>query len=116
MQVADCIFCKIVNGEVPSTKVYENDKVLAFMDLHPHASKHYLFVHKRHTKDINQLIEMDPQQITDLFRAMREFSKETKIAEDGFRIVTNQGAHGGQTVFHTHFHFVAGEPLGRFGK
>ncbi len=116
MNKADCIFCKIIAGVIPSTKIYENDKVLGFKDLSPHAAKHLLFIHKRHTTNVNQLTETDPQQLTDLFRAMREYTKDSKMDQEGFRIVTNEGSFGGQTVFHTHFHLLGGEPLGRFGK
>ncbi len=116
MSHPDCIFCKIIEGKIPSTKVFENDKVLAFKDLHPHASLHYLFIHKRHTKDVNELADTDPAQLSDLFKAMSEVSKKEGLDKKGYRVVTNLGPHAGQTVFHTHFHFVGGEQLGRFGR
>jgi histidine triad (HIT) family protein len=90
--------------------------VIAFKDLHPHASVHQLFIHKRHTKDVNELAEQDPDQLKDIFQAMSEYSKKEGYDGKGYRVVTNLGAHAGQTVFHTHFHFLAGETLGRFGK
>jgi histidine triad (HIT) family protein len=113
---ADCIFCKIVEGKIPSTKIFENEKVLAFKDLHPHAALHYLFIHKNHTKDINELSDNDPEQLQDLFQAMSQVTKKEGLDQKGFRIVTNMGPQAGQTVFHTHFHLLAGEQLGRFGR
>jgi histidine triad (HIT) family protein len=114
--MTDCIFCKIIEGKIPSTKVFENSHVLAFKDLHPHATVHQLFIHKKHTKDVNDMADHDPDQLKDIFQAMSEYSRLEGYDGQGYRIVTNLGAHAGQTVFHTHFHFLAGESLGRFGK
>lgn len=113
---ADCIFCKIIKGDIPSTKVFENDKVLAFKDLRPQASVHTLFIHREHTKDINDLMSSDPAQIADIFQAISEYTRREKFDQHGFRVVTNLGPYAGQTVFHTHFHVLAGEPLGHFGS
>lgn len=112
----DCIFCKIVDGKIPSTRVFENDKVIAFKDLHPLAAKHYLFVHRGHSKDVVDMMSLDPDQIKDVYQAIAEFTKKEGLTDSGFRVVTNLGKHGGQTVFHTHFHVLGGEELGRFGK
>lgn len=116
MQQADCIFCKIVDGKIPSTKVFENEKVLAFKDLHPSASHHYLFIHKGHTKDVNELAAKEPAQLADIFSAIREVTQNEGLDKSGFRIITNTGPNAGQTVFHTHFHVVGGEPLRGFGS
>jgi histidine triad (HIT) family protein len=116
MKNSDCIFCKIIEGQIPSTKVYEDEKVLAFKDLHPQAAQHYLFIHKGHTSDINHLMTTEPEQIKDIFSAIQQFSYQQGLEEKGFRVVTNLGPHAGQTVFHTHFHLVSGEPLGHFGR
>lgn len=116
MKNADCIFCKIVDGVIPSTKVFENEKVLAFKDLHPSATMHYLFIHKGHTTDINNLSVNEPAQLADLFQAMRDVTQAEGLDKTGFRIVTNQGPHAGQTVFHTHFHLLGGEQLRGFGR
>jgi len=113
---SDCIFCKIVQGVIPSTKVYENESVIGFKDLHPHASQHFLFIHRHHTENINQLTMTDPDQLKDIFGAIAHFTSSCELSQEGFRIVTNQGPNAGQTVLHTHFHVVGGEPLGRFGK
>jgi len=116
MHNAECIFCKIVEGEIPSTKVFENDKVFAFKDLQPHASIHYLVIHKNHTKNINDMITTEPSQVIDVFLAIKEISEKERLDQKGFRVVTNMGPHAGQTVFHTHFHLLGGEQLRGFGK
>lgn len=112
----DCIFCKLAEGKIPSKKIYENEKVIGFVDLRPQAKIHQLFIHKNHTADINDLVANDPQELVDIFSAMKEYSIKEGLDKKGFRIVTNLGAHAGQTVFHTHFHLLAGEPLGHFGS
>lgn len=114
--MSDCIFCKIVRGEIPSTKIFENETVIGFKDLRPQASIHQLFIHKSHTKDINDLAKNDPQELSDVFNAIRTYTQNEGLDKDGFRVVTNLGAFAGQTVFHTHFHVLAGEPLGHFGS
>lgn len=112
----DCIFCKILKGEIPSTRVYEDEKVIGFKDLNPLAKEHYLFIHREHTENINELSSSNPEQLTDVFQAISTFTKESGLSESGFRVVTNQGANGGQTVFHTHFHVLGGEKLAGFGS
>ncbi|MCM2351039.1 MAG: histidine triad nucleotide-binding protein [Bacteriovoracaceae bacterium] len=114
--MSDCIFCKIVEGKIPSTKIFENEKVIGFKDLRPQAVIHNLFIHKKHTKNINDLSQNDPSQLAEMFEAMRLYSEQENLSKDGFRIVTNLGPNAGQTVFHTHFHLLAGEPLGHFGS
>lgn len=113
--MSDCIFCKIIEGSIPSAKIYEDEKVLGFKDLRPQASIHQLFIHKKHTKDINDLAKNDPSQLADLFNGIRLYTEEEGLTEKGFRVVTNLGPHAGQTVFHTHLHVLAGEPLNGFG-
>lgn len=113
---ADCIFCKIVEGAIPSTKVFENQSVIAFADLRPQAKKHYLFIHRQHSKNVNEMVSLDPEQIKEIFLAIQEFSTREGLEEKGFRVVTNLGPHAGQTVFHTHFHLLSGGPLGGFGS
>ncbi len=114
--MSDCIFCKIIEGKIPSTKIFENANVIGFKDLRPQATIHQLFIHKNHSNDIDELSKNDPAQLTDLFEAMRLYSEEEGLTKEGFRIVTNLGPNAGQTVFHTHFHLLAGEPLGHFGS
>lgn len=111
---ADCLFCKIVKGEIPSTKVFENDKVIGFVDIYPQAKIHLLFLHKNHTANVNEMSQ-NPAQIGEVFQAIAEYTKAQGLDQGGFRVVTNLGKDAGQTVFHTHFHVVSGEKLGRFG-
>lgn len=112
---ANCLFCKILKNEIPSKKVFENDHVFVFADIHPQAKEHFLFVHKNHTADINEMSQ-DGSAIAEIFKAIAEFTKDKPLSREGFRVVTNLGPHAGQTVFHTHFHLVGGEPLGHFGR
>lgn len=114
--MSDCIFCKLVAGTIPSTKIYEDENVIGFKDLRPQAAIHQLFIHKKHTKDINELTKNDPSQLANLFNAIRIYTEKENLTKDGFRVVTNQGPNAGQTVFHTHLHVLAGEPLGHFGS
>jgi len=114
--MSDCLFCKIVKGEIPSTKVFENESVYGFEDLHPLAKKHLLFIHKEHTKNINDMVTSSPEQLADVFSAINEYTTSNGIVENGFRVVSNLGPDAGQTVFHTHFHVLFGEKLGRFGS
>lgn len=111
----DCLFCKILAGDIPSQKVFENEKVFAFKDISPLAKEHYLFIHKDHTINVNDIADNNPEQFSEIFGAISEFSKGAKLIENGFRVVTNHGADAGQTVFHTHFHVLGGEKLRGFG-
>jgi histidine triad (HIT) family protein len=112
----DCIFCKIVEGKIPSTRIYEDERVIGFKDLRPQAKIHQLFIHKNHTRDINDMALNESSQLVDLFQAIRLYTEDAGLCKEGFRVVTNQGHNAGQTVFHTHFHVLAGEPLGHFGS
>lgn len=114
--MSDCVFCKLVEGKIPTTKVYEDEFVLGFKDLSPQAAIHLLFIHKMHTKDINELTQNEPSQLAHLFNGIRIYTEKENLTQNGFRIVTNLGPHAGQTVFHTHLHVLAGEPLGHFGS
>lgn len=113
--MSDCIFCKIVEGKIPSTKIFEDENVIGFKDLRPQAKIHQLFIHKKHTRDVNDLAKNDAKELSDIFNAIRHYTEQEGLTKVGFRVVTNLGPHAGQTVFHTHFHVLAGEPLGHFG-
>lgn len=114
MKHGECLFCKIIDGKIPSTKVFENDKIYVFKDIQPHAAIHFLFIHKNHTSDVNNLMTNEPSQIVDIFSAIKEVTEREKMDEKGFRVLTNLGSYAGQTVFHTHFHVLGGEPLRGF--
>ncbi|MBF0299354.1 MAG: histidine triad nucleotide-binding protein [Oligoflexia bacterium] len=107
----NCIFCKIIKGEIPSQKVLENEHIYAFKDITPAAPIHVLFVHRNHCKNINEMVEKNPQNIIDVFKAIKEFSEKEGIDQSGFRVISNIGVDGGQTVFHTHFHLLAGKKM-----
>lgn len=111
----NCIFCKIIKKEIPATLVYDGDNVIGFKDLHPQAREHYLFIHKTHQKSMIESSQCT-NVIADVFKAISDFTSKNHLAENGFRVVTNVGRDGGQSVFHTHFHVLGGESLGTFGR
>ena len=113
--MSDCLFCKIIAGQIPSEKVHEDESVFGFKDIGPMAKEHYLFIHKKHSTNINDLVANNPEQLADIFSAIQKFTTSTDLSESGFRVVTNHGSDAGQTVFHTHFHVLGGEKLGKFG-
>lgn len=104
----DCLFCKIIAGEIPSTKVYENDKVYAFRDIDPQAPQHVVIVPKCHIESANDITAENSACAAAIFEAIPKIAKEVGVAEDGYRIVNNCGEHGGQTVKHLHFHLLGG--------
>lgn len=114
--MSECLFCNILSQKIRTPYVFENESVCAFKDIHPQAKEHYLFIHKKHTTNINELAQTDSKQLVDLFQAISEFTTKNGLAERGFRVVTNLGKDGGQTVFHTHLHVLGGEQLKSFGR
>ena len=108
----DCLFCKIINGEIPSEKVYEDEFVYAFNDISPTAPVHVLIVPKKHISTINDIEKEDAELIGHIYLAAKKIAKEKKIAEDGYRVVTNCNKNAGQTVFHIHYHLIGGRELG----
>ncbi|MBE6071808.1 MAG: histidine triad nucleotide-binding protein [Clostridium butyricum] len=107
----ECIFCKIVNGEIPSSKLYEDDKVIAFRDINPEAPIHFLVVPKEHIESANSLNEDNFNVIAHIFKVINKLVKEENIADSGYRIINNCGKDGGQTVNHIHFHVIGGKTL-----
>jgi len=114
--MSDCLFCKIIKGEIPSEKVYEDEQVYAFKDIQPAAKEHLLFIHKDHTKNVNEIADNAPEQLAAIFKAISFVTKEIGLTEDGFRVTTNYGPNAGQAVFHTHFHVLGGERLAPLGR
>lgn len=108
----NCLFCKIVSGEIPSKKVYEDQNVYAFEDISPEAKHHILFIPKEHISSANEIVEGNAKRVSELFVAIAKVAKDLGFAESGYRIVNNCGKDGGQTVEHLHFHVLAGESLG----
>ncbi|MET3289013.1 UNVERIFIED_CONTAM: histidine triad (HIT) family protein [Brevibacillus sp. OAP136] len=107
----DCIFCKIVNGEIPAKKVYEDEHVVAFEDINPIAPVHILTIPKKHISSVLDIKEEDKELIGHLHLALQKVAAATGVNEDGFRVITNTGVHGQQTVFHIHYHLVGGRQL-----
>ena len=103
----DCIFCKIANGEIPATKVYEDDLVVAFNDLEPQAPTHILVIPKEHISSAKEVTEENSKVIAHIFEVIAKLSKDLKM-DDGFRVVNNCGDSAGQTVKHIHFHLLSG--------
>lgn len=107
----DCLFCKIIAGEIPSTKVYEDEFVYAFKDINPLAPVHILVVPKNHISGANEITAENSSVVSKIFEAAAKIAKEQGISEDGFRIVTNCGENGCQSVKHLHFHILGGKQL-----
>jgi len=109
--VDNCIFCKIVNGEIPSNKVYEDERVLAFRDIKPAAPVHILVVPKEHYASIMDIPSEEMDITAHVSTVIQRIAKEEGIAADGFRVVINCGKNGGQEVDHLHYHILAGRNL-----
>ena len=107
----DCLFCKIIAGDIPSVKVYEDDKVFAFRDIEPQAPTHILIIPKEHIASANELTEENASIVGHIFAVAAKIAKEEGISEGGYRIVNNCGEDGGQTVKHLHFHMLGGRSL-----
>lgn len=103
----DCLFCKIINGENPSSKVYEDDTVFAFRDIEPQAPTHILIIPKQHIKSAAEIDESNSAVISHIFEVAAKIAKQEGL-DDGFRIVNNCGDIAGQTVKHLHFHLMGG--------
>ncbi len=110
--MTDCLFCKMVAGEITPDTVYENDDVLAFRDINPQASTHVLVVPRQHVATLNDLDAANADLIGKMMLAAAAVAKQEGIAEQGYRTVMNCNAHGGQTVFHIHLHLLGGRAMG----
>ena len=110
--MADCIFCKIIAGEIPSKKVYEDDMIYAFEDINPQAPVHVLVIPKEHICCANGVNEENSAYVAHIFEKAGEIAKIMGVADDGYRIINNCGKNAGQTVFHLHFHILGGVDMG----
>ena len=106
----DCLFCKIVAGEILSTKVYEDEQVLAFRDIAPMAPTHILVIPKTHIADVNGITEENSSLVAHIFTVIPQIAKAEGL-ENGYRVVSNCGSDAGQTVQHLHFHILGGKQL-----
>lgn len=107
----DCIFCKIAAGTIPSRKVYENDKALAFEDIHPMAPVHVIIIPKRHVATLMDVGAGEMADLQAMMTAAQEVARLKKVDQRGFRLVTNCNKEGGQVVFHLHMHLLGGLKL-----
>ena len=111
MSVDDCIFCKITDGRIPSTKVFEDDVCVAFNDLSPQAPTHILIIPREHFASLDKAGESQKETLGHLLLTAANIAREQGFAEAGYRVVINTNSDGGQTVFHLHVHLLAGRPF-----
>ncbi len=104
----DCLFCKIAHGQTDTEFLHEDDKLVVFRDIKPHAPVHILIVPKRHIRSVNDLTDDDREILADLFMAAREMARREGVAEDGYKLLFNVERGGGQVIFHLHLHLLAG--------
>lgn len=112
MSSDDCLFCKILDGEIPAELIYESDTAVAFRDVNPQAPTHVLVIPRKHIATINDIEQDDQEIIGSLYTAAREVAAKEGIADDGYRAVMNCGEGAGQTVFHIHLHVLGGRQMG----
>ena len=104
----DCLFCKIVNREIPSDFLYEDDDFVVFRDINPHAPVHLLLVPKKHIRSINDLTQEDDPIVSGLFTIARQMAKQEGVSASGYKLLFNVEKGGGQEIFHLHLHLVGG--------
>lgn len=107
----NCLFCKIIKGEIPCSRVYEDDNVVAFKDISPEAPVHILVIPKIHVESANYITEKNSSIVSNVFLAINKIVKDQGIDKTGYRVVNNCGEQGGQTVMHLHFHILGGRNL-----
>ena len=110
--MGDCIFCKIINKEIPSEIVYEDEKVIAFKDINPAAPIHILVIPKKHIVSLAHMEKEDEVVVGKIYGVINKIAKEQGFKENGYRVIVNCGEDGGQEVAHLHFHLLAGKKLG----
>jgi histidine triad (HIT) family protein len=107
IKIMDCIFCKIINSELPSQRVYEDETVVAFYDINPKAKVHILIVPRKHIDSVNQVEKVDETSLGRLFLAAKTIAEEQGVSESGYRLLVNVGSGAGQIVFHLHMHLLS---------
>ena len=107
----DCVFCRIVDGQIPADIVYEDDAVVAFKDIKPAAPVHLLVIPKKHIPSLADVKEEDKELLGHIMLVTKKLAEENQLVERGFRLINNCGADGGQVVFHLHFHLLGGRKL-----
>ena len=111
MSVGDCIFCKIAAGQIPSERIFEDDVCIAFNDLTPQAPTHILVIPREHFDSLDKVTMRQESQLGHLLLTAAKIARDKGFAENGYRVVINTNADGGQTVFHLHVHLLAGRPF-----
>ena len=106
-----CIFCKIAAGEIPSTKVYEDEYCFAFKDINPQAPVHVLLIPKEHIESVNSINEENANVVCEVMKAIPKVASLIPELKDGYRVISNSGKNAGQTVFHLHFHILGGKEM-----
>ncbi len=108
----NCLFCKIASGEIPTTKLFENERVVSFKDINPSAPFHILVVPRRHIATLNDLGDAERDLVGDMILTGRRLAVDAGLADSGYRMIMNCNSDGGQEVFHIHLHVIGGRPLG----
>ena len=109
--MADCLFCKIIEGKIPANIVYRDERCIGFDDIYPVAPVHVLFVPRRHIEGLNTLSEADREEAGHLLVAAANHARQRGIEKTGYRVVSNVGPDAGQSVFHLHLHLFGGKPM-----
>jgi len=104
----DCIFCKIVNGEIPTEFLYQDDTLVVFRDINPHAPVHVLIVPKKHMRSINDLTEKDREIVSHMIMVGKDIAKKESVHLSGYKLLFNVERGGGQVIFHLHLHLIGG--------
>jgi histidine triad (HIT) family protein len=107
----DCLFCKIINGSIPATIAHRDDQVIVLDDINPQAPTHKLIIPHKHIASLNDMQEEDNELISHMIHTARALAKKLDLADDGYRLVMNCNANGGQTVFHIHLHLLGGRSM-----
>ncbi len=113
--MSDCIFCKIIDGEIPSDRVYEDERLIAIRDIHPLAPTHLLLIPRAHVATLNDIDGLGDEAAAALLRTAAALAAKEGIAGEGYRVVVNCNRAGGQEVFHLHVHVLGGRPMGKMG-
>ncbi|MBX7054303.1 MAG: histidine triad nucleotide-binding protein [Pyrinomonadaceae bacterium] len=111
MSVEDCLFCKIASGEIPASRVFEDDVCIAFNDISPQAPTHILIIPRQHIDSLDKAQTGDRDTLGRLLQTAADIARDRGFADDGYRVVINTNADGGQTVFHLHVHLLGGRPF-----
>ncbi len=109
--MTDCIFCKIISGEIPSQKLYQDELVTAFRDIHPVAPTHVLIIPNKHIPSVNDVTPEDETMLGHIYSVVRQLAVQEGIQEQGYRMIVNTGPHAGQEVYHLHLHLIGGQRM-----